>query len=110
MSVAEQAPPEQAPPVLASRAEAITAATGFAAGIARGVIECPPPRRLPVRELATFDASGLLAITVPREHGGPDLGAQALAEVVRIIAAVDPAVAQGPQSHFLMVDVLSVFG
>ena len=34
----------------------------------------------------------------------------ALAEVIRIIAAVDPAIAQIPQAHFLFVDVLAVRG
>ena len=30
-----------------------------------------------------------------------------LAEVIRAIAAVDPAIAQVPQAHFLFVDVLA---
>jgi SfnB family sulfur acquisition oxidoreductase len=100
----------QAPPLIASRAQAIAVAADYAASIAGGVIERDRARRLPVRELAALDQSGLLAITVPREHGGGDLGARALADVVRTIAAVDPAVGQVPQSHFLMVDVLAVFG
>ena len=54
--------------------------------------------------------SGRLAITVPRAHGGPELGATALAEVIRVIAAVDPAIAQVPQAHFLFADVLAVLG
>ncbi len=33
-----------------------------------------------------------------------------LAEVIRRIAAVDPAVAQAPQGHYLIVDVLAVWG
>ena len=33
-----------------------------------------------------------------------------LAEVIRVIAAVDPAIAQVPQSHFLFVDVLAIHG
>ena len=64
----------------------------------------------PVAELARLDASGLLAITVPRSLGGPELGAPALAEVIRTIAAVDPAIAQVPQGHFLFCDVLAVWG
>jgi alkylation response protein AidB-like acyl-CoA dehydrogenase len=64
-------------------------------------------RRVPVAELAALDASGLLAITVPRAHGGPELGAPVLAEVIRVIAAVDPAIAQVPQAHFLFTDVLA---
>jgi alkylation response protein AidB-like acyl-CoA dehydrogenase len=34
----------------------------------------------------------------------------ALAEVIRIVAAVDPAIAQVPQAHYLFVDVLRVWG
>jgi alkylation response protein AidB-like acyl-CoA dehydrogenase len=47
---------------------------------------------------------------VPRAYGGADVPATVLAEVTRVIAAVDPAIAQVPQSHFLFVDVLAVLG
>jgi alkylation response protein AidB-like acyl-CoA dehydrogenase len=52
------------------------------------VIERDRAGNAPVAELARLDASGLLAITVPRSLGGPGLGAPALAEVIRTIAAV----------------------
>ena len=97
-------------PVIASGAEAIRTAREFAATLADGVIERDRSGALPVRELAAFDASGLLAITVPRKDGGAEVPATVLAEVIRTIAAVDPAIAQGPQGHFLLVDVLSVLG
>jgi len=97
-------------PVIASGPEAVRTAQDFAAWLADGVIERDRSGALPVRELASFDASGLLAITVPRKHGGADVPATVLAEVIRTIAAVDPAIAQGPQGHFLLVDVLSVLG
>jgi SfnB family sulfur acquisition oxidoreductase len=97
-------------PVIASGAEAIRTAREFSAWIADGVIERDRSGLLPVRELAAFDASGLLAITVPRKHHGAEVPATVLAEVIRTIAAVDPAIAQIPQGHFLMVDVLSVLG
>jgi alkylation response protein AidB-like acyl-CoA dehydrogenase len=61
-------------------------------------------------ELAQLDGSGLLGITVPRAFGGPELGAVALAAVIKAIAAVDPALAQAPQGHFLFCDVLAVWG
>jgi SfnB family sulfur acquisition oxidoreductase len=96
--------------MLTSGGAAIAAAREYAASIAGGVIERDRSGAVPVTELAAFDASGLLAITLPREHGGPDLPASVLAEVVRSIAAVDPAIAQVPQAHFLFVDVLAVFG
>jgi SfnB family sulfur acquisition oxidoreductase len=89
---------------------AIATATAFADEIASGVIERDRAGSLPVSELATFDASGLLAITVPRASGGADLEMTTFAEVARTVAAVDPAVAQTPQAHFLMVDVIAVGG
>ena len=97
-------------PAIASAAEAVSTAREYAASIAPGVIERDRSGAVPVAELAALDASGLLAITVPREHGGPDLPASVLAEVIRTIAAVDPAVAQVPQAHFLFTDVLAIWG
>ena len=65
---------------------------------------------IPHEALAALDGSGLLGITVPAADGGPGLGPRTLAEVTRIIAAADPSIAQVPQAHFLMVDVLAVHG
>jgi SfnB family sulfur acquisition oxidoreductase len=78
--------------------------------LAPGVIDRDRAGKVPVEELAALDASGLLAITVPRAYGGPELGASVLADVIRIIAEVDPAIAQVPQAHFLFTDVLAVWG
>ena len=97
-------------PVITSAGEAIGVAREFAAAISTGVIDRDRSGKVPARELAALDASGLLGITVPGEHGGADLPAAVLAEVIRIIAAVDPAIAQVPQSHFLFVDVLAAMG
>ena len=97
-------------PAIRSAAEAVRAASRYAESIAGGVIERDRSGNVPVAELAALDASGLLAITVPRAHGGPELGAPVLAEVTRVIAAVDPAIAQVPQAHFLFTDVLAVLG
>lgn len=90
--------------------EAVATARAYAESISGGVIERDRAGNAPVAELARLDASGLLAITVPRSLGGPELGAPALAEVIRTIAAVDPAIAQVPQGHFLFCDVLAVWG
>jgi SfnB family sulfur acquisition oxidoreductase len=89
---------------------ALAVAGEFAAAIGPGVIERDQAGMVPYAELAAFDATGLLAITVPVEHGGPDLPSTVLAEVIRTIAAVDPAIAQVPQGHYLMVDVLALWG
>jgi SfnB family sulfur acquisition oxidoreductase len=97
-------------PVLSTATDAITAARGYAASIADGAIARDRAGRVPYSELAALDASGLLGITVPAAFGGPDLSPVVLAEVIRTIAAVDPAIAQIPQAHFLFVDVLAVHG
>ena len=105
-------PPETATrraPAL-NAAGALAAATRFADEIGEGVIQRDRDGSLPVAELAAFDASGLLGVTVPGAYGGAGLGMTTLAEVARRVAVVDPAVAQGPQAHFLMVDVLVVAG
>jgi alkylation response protein AidB-like acyl-CoA dehydrogenase len=99
-----------ATPVLSSAAEAIAAARDYAASIADGAIERDRAGKVPYPELAALDASGLLGITVPAAFGGPDLPPTVLAEVIAAIAAVDPAIAQIPQAHFLFVDVLAIHG
>jgi SfnB family sulfur acquisition oxidoreductase len=104
--------PPASVPVLRSASEAAVAARAYAESVADGVIERDRAGadRPPAAELARLDASGLIGITVPRACGGPELGAAALAEVIRIIAAVDPALAQAPQGHYLWCDVLAVYG
>ena len=97
-------------PMLASHEEAIAAADAFAQSLQDGVIERDRTGALPVAELARLDESGLLAITIPRAYGGPELELATLVEVTRRIARVDPAIAQAPQGHFLLVDVLAVWG
>ncbi|MBO0801457.1 MAG: SfnB family sulfur acquisition oxidoreductase [Nocardiopsaceae bacterium] len=101
-----------APPAAAvgSGAEAIQVAREYAASIASGTIDRDRAGTVPVAELAALDDSGLLGITVPREDGGPDLPVTVLAEVIRTIAAVDPAIAQVPQAHFLLTDVIALWG
>jgi SfnB family sulfur acquisition oxidoreductase len=102
-----------APPVTArigSDAEALAAADAYAAALRDTVIERDRTGALPVAELARLDASGLLSLIVPADDGGPELGMATLVEVARRIAAVDPAIAQAAQGHFLMVDVLAVWG
>lgn len=98
------------PVVLFSATEALAAARSYASSIASGVIERDRAGAVPYAELAALDASGLLGITVPAAHFGPDLSPAVLAEVIRTIAATDPAIAQVPQVHFLFVDVLATRG
>ena len=97
-------------PAISGEAQAIAAAQRFADAIAPGAPQRDRTGTAPREEMATFDASGLLAITVPRADGGPELGPTALAEVFRIVAAADPAIAQTPQAHYLFVDTLAFLG
>jgi SfnB family sulfur acquisition oxidoreductase len=96
--------------VLSSATETLATARTYAASLAAGVIERDRAGTVPWADLADLDASGLLGITVPAANGGPDLPPSVLAEVIRTIAAVDPAIAQVPQAHFLFVDVLATLG
>ncbi|GAA0457495.1 SfnB family sulfur acquisition oxidoreductase [Actinoplanes capillaceus] len=90
--------------------EAVTAAHRLAAVLEPGAIQRDRDGAevVPHEALAALDDSGLLGITVPVSDGGPGLGPRTLGEVARIVAAADPAIAQVPQSHFLLVDVLAV--
>lgn len=96
--------------LLSTPIEAAEAAQAYAASLADGVIERDRTGSVPWAELAALDASGLLAVTVPAAHGGPGLSPAVLAEVIRVIAAVDPAIAQVLQPHFLFVDALATLG
>jgi SfnB family sulfur acquisition oxidoreductase len=96
--------------ILSSGTEALATVQTYAASLTAGVIERDRAGTVPWTDLAALDASGLLGITVPAADGGPDLPPTVLAEVIRTIAAVDPAIAQVPQAHFLFVDVLATLG
>lgn len=86
--------------------QAVEVARELGARFAAGAAERDRLRTLPTEQLELLSSSGLLALTVPKEHGGADLPAETLAQVVRLIAAGDPNVAQIPHSHFVYVNVL----
>ncbi|MET8153685.1 acyl-CoA dehydrogenase family protein [Actinoplanes sp. NPDC049668] len=98
--------------VIDSHEAALAAAVRVAAALAPGVVQRDRDgaAAVPSQALAELDGSGLLALTVPAADGGPGLGPLTLAEVTRTIAAVDPAIAQVPQAHYLLVDVLTLHG
>jgi len=108
----EGLPYDRLVPTISSHAAALTAAERVAATLAPDVIrrDRDGATAVPVDALAALDGSGLLALTVPAAAGGPALGPATLAEVTRIIAAVDPAIAQVPQAHYLVVDILAAHG
>ncbi len=96
-------------PVL-SAPEALRLAAEHGERLASGAAQRDAERRLPGPELDALAAAGLLAITVPVEHGGPGLAVETVAEVFRLIAAGDPNVAQVPHSHFAYVNALKEQG
>ncbi|HUC01266.1 MAG TPA: SfnB family sulfur acquisition oxidoreductase [Solirubrobacterales bacterium] len=93
-----------------SDAEAIAVAERFAAEIAPGAGERDRSRAVPIAELEQLGASGLLALSVPPDYGGPGLGATTIVEVFRIISAADPSIGQVPQNHYEQVDAVRRYG
>lgn len=67
-------------------------------------------RQLPHEQVKALKESGLLAISVPAEHGGIDAPATVLAEVFRLIAHADPSLSQIPHSHFVFLEALRLQG
>ncbi|GAB3001682.1 SfnB family sulfur acquisition oxidoreductase [Saccharothrix stipae] len=92
--------------MIADDAEAVRTAAELSGRFAKGAAERDALRRLPRAELDELSASGLLGITVPAEHGGPDLSWTTVLEVFRLLAVGDPNIAQVPQNHFVYVNVL----
>ena len=100
------APPLHPAAILACDADALEAAHALARAAEAGVIQRDRERRLPWELVERFTASGLGSIAVPRAFGGPQLSYLTIAEVFRIISAVDPALGQIPQNHFGLIGLL----
>ncbi len=100
------APPLHPAAILTSDADALEAAHALARAAEAGVIQRDRERRLPWKQVERFTASGLGSIAVPRAFGGPQLSYLTIAEVFRIISAVDPALGQIPQNHFGLIGLL----
>ncbi|MCB4770446.1 acyl-CoA dehydrogenase family protein [Ancylobacter sp. Lp-2] len=100
--------PQKSAAFLSSHEEAVAAACELAAGWKQVAASIDAERRVPQAELDALGRSGLLAITIPSQHGGPGLGAETLIEVFLILGAADTALAQVPQNHFDFVDTLLV--
>jgi alkylation response protein AidB-like acyl-CoA dehydrogenase len=63
-------------------------------------------RSQPAGALELVRRSGLLAMTVPRSHGGVEVSANTLTEVVGLLASADPCAAEVLHSHLTFVDSL----
>jgi SfnB family sulfur acquisition oxidoreductase len=92
--------------VIADDAEALAVAASLAAEFRAGASARDAQRRLPREELDRLSASGLLAVTVPAEHGGAEVSTLTLAEIFRLLASADASLSQIPQSHFVYVNVI----
>ncbi len=98
--------PDRTAHVISSDAEAIQIARQLAVSFAAGASARDQERSLPSAELDQLSASGLLAVTVPREYGGADVSAETLVRIFQILSAADPAVGQLPQPHFVFLDAI----
>src|ERR1051326_1242098 len=96
--------------VPASRDEALATATELAAAFRDGAARPAGERILPGDEVEEMPRRGLYGLTVPGWLGGPGLPMSAVAEVVAILAAGDPNVAQLLHSHYVYVNLLRCCG
>jgi SfnB family sulfur acquisition oxidoreductase len=96
--------------IIRDDAEAIAVAHEIAARLAEQASERDRERRLPYEEIDWFSQAGLWAITVPKEYGGAGVSDVTLTEVIKIIAAADPSLAQLPQNHLGLVDIIALTG
>lgn len=96
--------------VIASDAEAITAAAAFAAAIRPEAIARDREARLPHEELRELARTGLLGMRVPPAYGGAGVRNATVAEVFRLISVADPAIGQIPQNHVAFVDTIVRYG
>lgn len=67
-------------------------------------------RDLPHDQVRALKDSGLLALSVPVEHGGIGAPATVIAEVFRLLAHGDPSLAQIPHSHYTFLEAVRLQG
>jgi SfnB family sulfur acquisition oxidoreductase len=96
--------------VIADDAEAIRVARALGERFAEGDARRDAERDLPYGLADELSASGLLAITVPKEHGGAGVTARTVGEVFTELSAGDSSLGQVPQNHFFFVNVLAHAG
>lgn len=92
--------------VIATADDALAVAAELSADFDAEASTRDTERLLPYEQVKALKASGLLAISVPVDHGGVDVPATVLAEVFRLIAHADPSLSQIPHSHFTFLEAL----
>ncbi|CAI0795122.1 Flavin-dependent monooxygenase, oxygenase subunit HsaA [Serratia entomophila] len=100
------APTDELAGSIADALQALEAARQVAIAAAPNAALRDRQRQYPLQELALFSRLGLGGISIPREYGGPGLSFVTLAEVFRLISAVDPALGQIPQNHFGLIQLI----
>ncbi len=95
---------------IATDAQALEIAHKLASQFEPRSAERDRKRLLPWDELDAWSASGLGAITIPREYGGADVSYATLAEVFVILSAADGSLGQVPQNHYGLLGVLRELG
>jgi SfnB family sulfur acquisition oxidoreductase len=91
-------------------ADLVVAAAALAERFAQGAADRDRERTLPAEQIRALADVGVLAISVPREFGGPGGGAVETAEVTRLLASADPNIAQIPHSHFVHLRFAEIAG
>ena len=85
--------------VIGDDTEALAVAHRLAAEFRAGASDRDRHAVRPLAELDAFSQSGLWSINVPRAYGGPEVSYRTLAQVIALLAAADPAIAQIAQNH-----------
>ncbi|TCK26317.1 SfnB family sulfur acquisition oxidoreductase [Pseudonocardia endophytica] len=93
---------------IASEDEAVAVASVLAERFAREAVQRDRDRVLPAAELDELSDAGLLAVTVPRAHGGAGISTLGLVRIVALLSAADPSIGQIPQNHFAGIEGLRV--
>ncbi|AJD44214.1 sulfur acquisition oxidoreductase SfnB family protein (plasmid) [Rhizobium gallicum bv. gallicum R602sp] len=102
--------PPKKPHLITSDAEALDVAAGLAERFREGASDRDRKRQLPWDQIEEYTASGLGAITVPREFGGADVSLVTLARIFEVLCAADPSLGQLPQNQFGVLALLRDIG
>jgi SfnB family sulfur acquisition oxidoreductase len=89
---------------------ALAAAHALSAAFAADAGARDADRSLPHDQVRALKESGLLALSVPTEHGGIAAPAAVIAEVFRLLAHGDPSLAQIPHSHYTFLEAVRLQG
>lgn len=95
---------------IADVTSALTVAAKLSEAFAEGAGARDAGRELPHEQVHALKDAGLLALSVPVEHGGIDAPASVIAEVFRLIAHADASLAQIPHSHYTFLEAVRLQG